>query len=188
MIYKFSIRSEENEDFIREIEIDGDQTFLDLHNTIQKSTNYDNSQIASFYLLDNQGQRGKEIALFEMSSSEEELDIAVMDVALIREFSSLNSPRMEYVFDFFSNRSFQIELTGTYKALQGTKYPFCSLSEGDAPQQIIIDTETMEEFDPEEIKPISTGKLSNFNLPDEFEDDINEGPAFENLDDYEDIL
>lgn len=188
MIYKFRIGSQENEDFVREIEIDGEQTFLDLHNAIQKSTNYDNSQMASFYLIDKMGQRGKEIALFEMSSAEEELDVVVMDVAMIREFSSTRHPNLEYVFDFFSDRYFNVELTGTYKSLQGAKYPFCSLSEGEAPQQIIIDAENMEDLDLGELEADTKPQSSASDYLNEIDDDLNEGPQFENLDDYEDIL
>lgn len=188
MIYKFRISSQENEDFIREIEIDGEQTFLDLHNTIQKSTNYDDSQMASFYILDSMGQRGKEIALFEMSSAEEELDVVVMDVALIREFSSLKSPNLIYLFDFFSDRHFQVELTGTYKPLPGANYPFCSLSEGEAPQQIVIDAESIDNLDMEEINTDKKNQSSNIDFLDDIDDNTTEGPQFENLDDYEDIL
>ena len=40
MVYKFRLLSDEVEDFRRDIEIDSDATFLDLHKAILESVNY----------------------------------------------------------------------------------------------------------------------------------------------------
>lgn len=185
MIYKFRIQSQENQEFVREIEIDGEQTFLDLHHSIQESTHYDSSQMASFYILDANGERTQEIALFEMSSEEEELDVVVMDVAMIREFVSKRNSSLSYVFDFFSDRYFQIKLMGTYPPIPGVKYPFCSLSEQEAPQQIVVNAE---DFEADEIYTNPVDKSKDDDFLQDFDEQIDEGPQFENLDDFQDLL
>ena len=46
MVYKFRIISDEVDDFLREIKIDSDASFYDLHEAILKCTNYKNDQMA----------------------------------------------------------------------------------------------------------------------------------------------
>ena len=44
MIYRFTIISDEVDDFVREIQIDPEATFLDFHEAILKSVGYTNDQ------------------------------------------------------------------------------------------------------------------------------------------------
>lgn len=191
MIYRFKISSTEAEGFTREFEIEHEQTYLEFHNLIQENVGYDNSQMASFYQIDHQGQRGREIALFEMNLDDDDnMNVVAMDVAMIREFVSKENPDMIYVFDFFSDRYFNIELIGQSKAKGKENYPICCKSEGDAPEQIQMNAEDFEGLNlggmDTEIKT-ENKKTADDYLAD-FGDEFNEGPEFENLDDYEDIL
>ncbi|MFA8436970.1 MAG: hypothetical protein ACEPOZ_20885 [Marinifilaceae bacterium] len=190
MIYKFRILSEENENFVREIEIDAEQTFLDLHNCIQNSTKYDSSQMASFYVIGNDGLRGKEIALFEMNTEEDDnMNVVAMDVAMIREFASKEEPVLTYVFDFFSDRYFTLELVETRRGGRAQDYPKVLLAEGDAPEQIVMNAENFDDLDLGDINLNPKAKTSEYDFLDEFDDDTEDnGPSFESLDDYEDIL
>ena len=191
MIYKFRITSSEVEGFVREIEINHEQTYLEFHNKIQESIGYDNTQMASFYQITPTSERGLEIALFEMNTEEDDnMNIVHMDVAMMREFVSSERPELIYVFDFFSDRYFNVELIEKGISKSRAKYPKCSLSKGDAPEQIKMDAENFEglgldlgEFDAATKKE----KTADDYLAD-FDDDMNDGPEFESLDDYEDIL
>jgi len=191
MIYKFKITSSEVEEFVREIEINHEQTYLEFHNKIQQTIGYDNSQMASFYQIESTGERGLEIALFEMNTEEDDdMNIVPMDVAMMREFVSSKRPELIYVFDFFSDRHFNVELIEKGITKSKDKYPKCTLSEGDAPEQIKIDAENFEglgldlgEFDANQKKE----KTADDYLAD-FNDNLNDGPEFESLDDYDDIL
>jgi len=192
MIYKFRITSSEVEGFVREIEINHEQTYLEFHNKIQETIGYDNSQMASFYQIGPTGERGLEIALFEMNTEEDDnMNVVPMDVAMMREFVSTERPDLIYVFDFFSDRYFNVELIEKGISKSKAKYPKCSVSKGDAPEQIKMDAENFEglgldlgEFDAAAPKK---EKTADDYLAD-FDDDMNDGPEFESLDDYEDIL
>ena len=50
MVYRFTIISDEVDNFRREIQIDSEATFLDLHNAILKSVGYPNDQMTSFFI------------------------------------------------------------------------------------------------------------------------------------------
>ena len=189
-IFKLKITSPEKDDFLMEIEMDNEGTYLELHNTIQQALAYDNTQMASFFQISDMGERGKEIALFEMSSEEDDnVNIVAMDVAMMREFISKETPQLIYVFDFFSDRYFNIELLGVERRRVAVDTPKICVSEGEAPEQIVMNLEGMDDLDLDGVDLKSTSKNDkDFDFMNEFDDDSDEGPQFENLDDYEDIL
>ncbi len=192
MIYTFKITSSEVEGFVREIEIDHEQTYLEFHNKIQESIGYDNTQMASFYQVKPTGERGLEIALFEMNTEEDDnLNIVPMDVSMMREFVSPKRPELIYVFDFFSDRFFDVVLSAKRNTKPRAKLPKCTVSEGDAPEQIKMDAENFEslglDLEGFDAAAPKKEKTADDYLAD-FDDDANEGPEFESLDDYEDIL
>ncbi|PJB14623.1 MAG: hypothetical protein CO118_07650, partial [Flavobacteriales bacterium CG_4_9_14_3_um_filter_32_8] len=80
-IYKFRVTIEDNSDKVifRDIEIKSTQTFEDFHQIILKAFNFDNSQMASFYVSDEDWNKAQEIALFDMQLTEEEgLKVLIM--------------------------------------------------------------------------------------------------------------
>lgn len=184
MVYVFKITSEEKEDFVIEVKIKSDQTFLKLHNVIQDCVGYDASQIASFYTKSIEGLREKEVALFEMSSEEEELDVMVMDVTMIREVVNENTKELMYVYDFFSDRYFNLELISTEEEDSSVSYPSCSLVKGNAPKQIMIDEMDMFQDKSKAFESKDRDLYSDILDEDDEEDDV----KFENLDDYTDLI
>ena len=69
MIYKFLLISDEVDQFAREISIDSEATFLDLHNAILDSVNFTKDQITSFFICDDDWEKKTEITLMEMDTS-----------------------------------------------------------------------------------------------------------------------
>ena len=69
--YIFRISSEENDDFLREIEILGDQSFLDFHDFIVDVCNLHGNELASFYQCDSSWNKLNEISLMDMTIDEE---------------------------------------------------------------------------------------------------------------------
>ena len=65
MIYRFTIISDEVDDFVREIQIDPEATFYDFHEAILKSAGYTNDQMTSFFICDDDWEKEKEITLEE---------------------------------------------------------------------------------------------------------------------------
>ena len=59
MIYRFTLISDEADDFIREIQIDPEATFYDFHEAIVKSVGYTDDQMTSFFICDDDWEKGK---------------------------------------------------------------------------------------------------------------------------------
>ena len=62
MIYRFTIISDEVDDFVREIQIDPEATFYDFHEAILKSAGYTNDQMTSFFICDDDWERERNYA------------------------------------------------------------------------------------------------------------------------------
>ena len=90
MVYRFILISDEVEDFMREIKIDSDATFLDFHKAILKSCGYNDDQITSFTICENGWEKCQEITLEDMSTSSDE-DSYVMAKTLGK---SLKEPKV----------------------------------------------------------------------------------------------
>ena len=78
MVYKFRIISDEVDDFIREIKIDSDASFYDLHEAILKCTGYKDDQMTSFFICDDDWEKEIEITLEDMGGGSSEEDTFVM--------------------------------------------------------------------------------------------------------------
>ncbi|MBE6287042.1 MAG: plasmid pRiA4b ORF-3 family protein [Mediterranea massiliensis] len=135
MIYRFTLISDETDDFVREIQIDPDATFFDFHQAILKSVNYTDDQMTSFFTCDEDWEKEKEITLEEMDDNPE-IDSWVMDETPISDLVEDEKQKLLYVFDYMTERCFFIELTEiiTGKNMSGAK---CTASRGEAPQQVI---------------------------------------------------
>jgi len=135
MIIYLRILSHEIEDFVKEIAIDDALNFADLHNTIQELLNYDASQMASFFTTDKDWNKQMEITLFDMADSGSDI-LKVMQDTQLSEFLFEEGQRMLYVFDFFSERGFFMEVI---QVAEGKlEKPNCYRNEGEAPQQILV--------------------------------------------------
>ena len=137
MIYRFRILSNEAEDFIREVEIRANQTFLDFHNAIQDAVGYDKSQMASFFITDEKWGKGQEITLFDMGNMDES-ERFEMDKTILSDQLKEKGQRLLYVFDFFSERGFFIELVMTMNRNPEEDFPLVVWAKGTAPEQIVL--------------------------------------------------
>ena len=135
MICIFEISSSEVSDFKRLIHIDSDQTFEDLHRIIQNTSNFDESQLASFFLTDDHLKRKIEIC--SLDSGINSPDQLSMRKIKLKEYVSMAGQKLVYVFDFFNERLFYLELK---EKLMKTdlKEPFVAYEKGIAPSQFLI--------------------------------------------------
>jgi hypothetical protein len=138
MIFKFRLLSSEKDDFIRDFEVRSDQTFYDLHMAIQKNCGYDSSQIASFFLCTNDWEKETEITLFELSE-EHGKGILAMDNSVLSVHITGLKQRLLYIFDIFNERAFFIEVVGIRDDDSSKSYPYCTLSAGSPPVQVLPD-------------------------------------------------
>ena len=137
MVFKFRLLSDEVKDFVRDIEIRSNQTFFDFHRVIQNDLEYDNSQIASFFLTNQTWEKEKEFTLFDMTD-EENNSLIPMDKAILKNYMLDPKQRLIYVFDFFNERTFFIELIDTHNEIRYSDYPAVTFSKGNPPQQILF--------------------------------------------------
>lgn len=166
MVYKFLILSDEVDNFAREITIDSENTFLHLHNAILDSVNYTKDEMASFFLCDDEWEKGTEITLMEMET-DPEFDSWVMKDTKLSDLLEDEKQKVLYVFDYMTDRAFFMELREIIPG-EDLDQPVCSKSKGDAPKQIV-------EFEPlvKENTRIETGET--FYGDDSFElDELDE--------------
>jgi hypothetical protein len=138
MIYLFRIITDENPDFFRDVVADSSDTFLELHNSLQENLGYDASQLASFFLTNEDWEKNQEITLIDMME-EPGLSPTTMEGATLEEYISGINQRMIYVFDFFNERAFFIELIETEDQASTRETPFIANSSGDPPRQLALD-------------------------------------------------
>ena len=146
MIYLFRIISDENPVFFRDIVADASDTFLEFHQILQKDLGYDPSQLASFFICNHQWEKQQEITLIDMMQ-DPGVSTTTMDQATLGEHLQELNQRMIYVFDFFSNRAFFIELIETEDESSTKKTPFIGHSKGEPPPQLALDRLLSEDAD-----------------------------------------
>ena len=134
-VYKFKVYFEDYEDIYRVIEVKSTQTFLDLHKGILASINFDEKQMASFYMSNDSWKKGQEITLEDMSENPEN-PTPTMAKSKLNQFIIDPHQKILYVYDFIECWSMQIELTSISKEENPkVKYPHCIKSVGLAPKQ-----------------------------------------------------
>ncbi|WP_100612537.1 IS1096 element passenger TnpR family protein [Confluentibacter lentus] len=164
MIYRFRVilDNDTDDDVFRDLEISETGTLEDLHNIITQSFGFDGTEMASFYISDDRWEQGEEISLFDLSDDN---SARLMSETVINDVVHEISPKLIYVYDFFSMWTFFVELAEIVEPSQGVTYPNIMFVKGqvpdDAPQKLF----EAEDFD------------DDF---DEFEDDLD-------IDDYENL-
>ena len=133
-IYTFRVLLDTEEDVFRDIVISSDDLFLSFHNEIKKSFDFDGSEMASFYMSDDEWSKGQEVTLMKMDfddgSSSVEMDSTPMD-----EFMRKQGDKMVYVFDFLLMWCFFVELVNISETKPLQQLPFCEKTFGDSPYQ-----------------------------------------------------
>jgi hypothetical protein len=137
MIFKFKILSDEVDNFQRIINIDSEATFLELHDAILDSVEYEKNQITSFFTCSDDWEKQQEVTLVEMESSSE-YDNLVMEETKLDELLTNEKQKLLYIFDMILERAFFIELSEiiTGKTLEKAE---CVLTEGFPPVQTLDD-------------------------------------------------
>ncbi len=174
MLFRFLILSDEVDDFKREIKIDSEATFLDLHNAISDSVNYAKDQMASFFICDDDWEKKTEITLIEMDTSSEE-DNYLMEDTRLEDLLEDEYQKLLYVFDYLTERAFFMELREIIPG-KHLKSAVCSRSEGLPPSQTI-------DFNDVDIKTTNTDLGEDFYGDSDYDIDELDKEGFEGLGD-----
>lgn len=141
MLFRFLILSDEVDDFKREIKIDSEATFLDLHNAILDAVGYTKDQMCSFFICDDDWSKKTEITLVEMDTSSE-VDSYIMEDTPLEELLEDEHQKLLFVFDYMTERAFFMELREIVPG-QSLAQPVCSKSIGMPPTQLV----SLDEFE-----------------------------------------
>lgn len=142
MVYRFKLVSDEVSNFSREIEIDSENTFLQLRNAILESVNFTKDELDSFFLCNDEWEREDEITLEDMGSSASDQDLWLMENTPLEELIEDEGQKLVFVFDYITERSFFMELKEILPSRRLIE-PICTIKRGKAPAQFV----DMEEFD-----------------------------------------
>lgn len=162
MVFKFILISDEVDNFSREILIDSDATFLDLHQAILDSVGYTKDEMTAFFLCNDDWEKETEITLVEMDT-DSDVDSWVMDEAVLSELIPDEKQKLLYVFDMLNERVFFLEMIEMLYN-QAMPAPKCVSSVGGPPAQFL------------EEESLSFTQSANLDLEETFygEDDFND--------------
>lgn len=143
-VYRFRILFDEQEDFLRDIEIKPGQTFKDFHDIILQSVDIESNELASFFICDPGWNKQREITLIDMGLKEPEADfdederkpvsvpipVMIMEDVKIREVIDDPHQRILFEYNFLNPTTFFIELTKIVEGDPAKVYPVCVKKEG----------------------------------------------------------
>lgn len=181
MIFRFMMLSDEVDDFRRELKIDAEASFEELHNAIVKSVGYKSGEMASFFICDDDWSKNAEITLVEMDTSSE-IDSHIMEDTRLSDFLEDEKQKLMYVFDYMSERAFFMELREIVFG-EDLEKPVITKSIGNAPVQI-LEIE-MEEVVTKVVPTVASANLldNDFYGADGYNDDELDAEGFDGIDD-----
>lgn len=159
MLFRIKFISDEVEGFIREVLIDSEATFLQLNDIVLKSCNYPDDQMTSFYICNEEWERGMQITREDMGTTNVDEDVLIMGKTRLSEFLEDEGQNLQFVFDPFSDRVFYMTVKEAVLGKQQSEAEIVR-SVGKPPRQI-------EELD----FSLPTGN-GDFSVEDADEDDI----------------
>ena len=133
MIYRFRIILDHmtEEDIFRDIEIRKTDTLEDLHNTITQSFGFDGTEMASFYVSDDEWNQGEEISLFDMSEGVN--SVRLMNEIILEDVVDEERTKLIYIYDFLNMWTFFVELGEIVDEAEGLDYPNLMFVHGQIP-------------------------------------------------------
>jgi hypothetical protein len=147
IIYRFRLTSEDHDDFLREIEIQPGQTFLDFHHAIQSCADLEKCDNAFFYTTDNKFKKKQEIS-FKLQKKlirkyDDDTDQVItetyvpnlMKESLLKNF--VEDPHQRMIYEFTGKDSFVlfIELFRIIKTEEFILLPRCVTAKGHLPKK-----------------------------------------------------
>ena len=131
MLYRFRIILDAEEDVFRDIEIMADNTLEDLHNTILQSFGFDGTEMASFYISDDEWNQGEEISQFDVTEGEG--SVRLMNETTLDDVVSEEQTKLIYIYDFLSMWTFLVELAEIAEPDPQMDYPNLLFVHGQLP-------------------------------------------------------
>lgn len=131
-VYTFRVLIDYEKDVFRDIQMLETNTFTDFHNLIQEAFKFDGSQMASFYLSNENWDKGEEIAMEHIIDND---PAPLMHNTSITDKVSETGEKLVYVFDFLLMWCFFVEVVKIETVSDIDKFPAISHYYGEAPDQ-----------------------------------------------------
>jgi hypothetical protein len=144
-LFKFRVIMDTEQDVFRDIEIETESNFDSLHKAVLDAFDFEQGEMASFYLSDEEWSKGLEISLMDMGGVDE--DSLSMSTTILSDMVMKPGDKILYVYDFMRMWIFYIELMEVKKDKPSTIYPRVALAFGDAPSQDSKEFQDMFEAD-----------------------------------------
>jgi hypothetical protein len=144
-LFKFRVIMDTEQDVFRDIEIETESNFDSLHRAVLDAFDFEQGEMASFYLSDEEWSKGLEISLMDMGGVDE--DSLSMSTTILSDMVMKPGDKILYVYDFMRMWIFYIELMEVKKDKPSTIYPRVALAFGDAPSQDSKEFQDMFEAD-----------------------------------------
>jgi hypothetical protein len=171
-IYRLVVLNEENDEFIREIEIKEDQNFEDLHNFLKKSVNLEDNELSSFFLCDENWEKQEEIVLIDMNPGEKKdvlMPIHLMKNSIIKDFITEENQRFIYEYDYLNLNTFFIECSLVLHGFDPKKkYPYCKYSKG----QVFSSSEILNKDDSDKLRDELLKDFKNLLIDNDNDDEF----------------
>lgn len=190
-VYRFRVIFEDQEDTVREIEIQGKQTFEELHRTIQEAIGFDNSKDASFFMSDDFWRKGQEITNRKMVVDDDDDDdfrrpkkvpAKQMSKSRVADFIDDPHQKIVYVFDPAAKWTLLVELVKIQNDDPKANYPRTVKSSGAAPKQykqvVAPPVEDDEDEEDEEDKK-AREKEKTFKMEEDYDEGAGDGAETE---------
>ena len=192
-ILKLRVVADTEEDIFRDIEIEHGATFEVLHHSILAAFDFEEGEMASFYMSNDQWERGLEIPLMDMGPDPNGKAFPSMSNTILHDQINEPDQKVVYVYDFLRMWCFYVEVLEIKKRALSTIYPRVGMVFGNSPNQNDKEVDLFDDLgdlagalekDAGKSKPELTGDPEiDAYLKDEAEDD---SPGFESLDDLGD--
>jgi len=110
--FRVLLDTEQSTEIFRDIVINENDSFESFYHAIIASFRFQGDQMASFYMSNDDWDKGHEISLMDMNYGDEALDqkASVMSSAILSDFIELSDQKVILVYDFIRMWIFLIEL------------------------------------------------------------------------------
>lgn len=179
MVYRFKLVSDEVNNFMREIEVDSENTFLELRNCILESVGYTKDELDSFFMCNDDWEMEEEITLEDMGNTSSDRDTWLMENTPVSELIEDEGQKLVFQFDYMTERGFFMELKEIIPG-RNLVEPICTMKRGKAPKQFkeVDDLESrvapVKAVTPDvsDVDPLDLSQFEEANFDD---DDLREG-------------
>ena len=174
--FRVLLDSEKDQEVFRDILIDENENFETFYRTILTSFNFEGQEMGSFYMSNDEWDKGFEIGLMDMRFSDEEEDLpGVMSQSILKDFMEVSDQKIILVYDFLRMWIFLIELQETIEKDVIGK-PEIAMSMGIAPPE---DSKMIQE------EAFGGDDFDDEGYEDEFGEDFEDGYNDEDFGGYE---